>query len=1725
MNLFSTRDDIRVGEERLAYGEFSKRYTNYRLTDINTKTKVIPDNATLPQGSILHLLDNFPLFSLNEKTRDISDTPDLTNKFITADTYRKYFYTQEDVDVSSVIQLSKDYVYRPIGLIRNLTKFKAEKAREGFIFTTNLGMITSPGTFLGIVNHNPLFRIFTRGTMAYYRAFRTVFASILNNCIACKNKNNFIMIPLVDKIYPKGKFVPAERQISASTLFDKTVYQYLFFVELFNFISYTCKIEDNIFKQIPEDALPSINFVFEYYKTKDRFIWNLANLLEFNKKNAAYNRILNQFNSFILKGMAEDKKKELELAEVSEYREDTTEADDKVSKTISREYTKLTGEVLDESTDETITGESTVSKDGNIKDTIDVVTKDDEEETERLIRNVSINDNININTVVKNDEVELDEIADAIITPDEDAPLLETIEEKAKEAAEPVDTKIAANLPIMYTDKNINEIEKPVKEWTYANTPQDVHALGVSFLNDIDEAVKSNIDKNTRFTPAQKARAVKLSSAYKTTVFNGKTIEKWITEYKDPKVEDNEITTLKGKLPDESMLKSSMTSMDDSYMKNLFTQQMLTSLLSLNKQGMYLQSVNEEKVVNELNQVLEYTAKYVTADGKQATIKYSYPVVREDGTTLVNGIVGFLKKQMCNIPICKVSATRVSLASSYNKTIVEKKSSVARSFMTYFNKLVRTIDETRPSKMITTLGTTTFDKNDVYPFEYTEIATTYKSFTVKDEEHQSVSNFYFIDKKDRFIPSDDEVRMTPDKKYALDISRIEFIEKRYNWLFIGQMVSGTSDYTNSYYFMDMGSRVHVVAKFTSDPKIKPLGDWHFVTCMTDLLAKAYRVKPSTQLVEWVEIKILDKKFPVAFLLCYRFGLLATLRSINAKYEIVGKRSAPKSSDLQSPTTTITIPFKDNNLVISRYPLKVSYIVAGLLMFNTKDYLLEDFEFKDVYNSLLLDKKSSGYKITYLKGIDDTFDLFIDGDTYFQLKQMHEPTEFGPLLVRATEMLVIPTHKEAASISNHRVRTYGRMNNILYNEIARGYANYTKQKGSGAVFSINPNAIMGRIIQDQAMQNYEAINPIHDIKSTTGITFVGAGGRTQESFVTADRRFPEDGLGFFSEAVPDSGNVGIVAQCSINPTVANTFGLIKETKDIHALTPTELLSGTGLLMPGITNDDPKRGNFVSIQMTHTVPTIEHDNLRIRTGFEKVIAHRCNNLFAYTAKQDGVVLDIDENLKTVKIKYKDDTVKVFSYATQFGECPDIVTTQKQVITVKKGDKFKKDEVLRYNPEFFTVDPDDARQVDYSLGVTGTVAFVDTASTFEDSNVVTRKFADRLGIEPIVLRNVPIPINSEIHDFKFVGSKVEVTDPLIVFEMTEATDISNMDLDEASMNYLEKLNRQSPKAKYSGEIVKIRVFYGEPLDTMSVSLSNTIKKVVKNQNALAKYAKGSENDYDFTESSILPKETKYKGTALEAGQIIFQFFIKEYTEQNAGDKIVIDSSLKTTTSVVRDHIAKGAITGENIDVLFSASSLSNRIVLSPLIVGISEKVLSKMEDDIVDMYLGGSNKPLIKGLNNNIDIPIEEEDSNEVSNTVNVKHLEDLDALHLDVDDYIIGASAAAIVAGMPIENQDIDICIRSGDKVNKLLQSRMIVPGEKDGVHDNMYQDRTGNIDIALDNETTWFKYDDYIAFTVVVDGHRYLNVDGLIKFYSYLYNLYGKEKHKTRLDWLLDNYKK
>ena len=650
---------------------------------------------------------------------------------------------------------------------------------------------------------------------------------------------------------------------------------------------------------------------------------------------------------------------------------------------------------------------------------------------------------------------------------------------------------------------------------------------------------------------------------------------------------------------------------------------------------------------------------------------------------------------------------------------------------------------------------------------------------------------------------------------------------------------------------------------------------------------------------------------------------------------------PKPNDIH-------IKFADRVLHINRYPLAHSLIIAGLEYFDVSRYDMSEFESKDVYYRLLMDKKLS---INYIKGMDSFYDLFVDNMTYSVLKMMHEPTTVRDLLIRSTVLLTTTDHLPASSGYNHRIRGYEQFAGVVYNELAREFAAYQSKNGANNKFSVNPDAVYLRIIQNASMLPAESGSPIEDMTLMCDMTYGGVGGRSADSFVITDRHYDVSDVGVVSESTVDNQKVAFNSALSYNPNIVNTLGMPAEIKQ-EDLKASQVFSPHVLMFPFSTSDDSKRMNFVKIQCAHLVPTEGYDKVRVRTGYERVLAHRCGKNFAGVAKDNGKITAIDEKARLVEVTYNNGTKEVYPYGSELLEFDSMELESKIVCNVKLGQKVNKGDIITYNSEYFKKDTFSG-QIDMSIGTLANVIFMEMDTTLEDSTEISQRLSKKLTMNPVNVKVVSLSGKSLIHKYLDIGTTVSPTDDLMIFE-EDSTATENMNTNDEALEMLAELNRRTPSAGYAGKIIRIDAYYSCDPSEMHPTVYELVKKCTDEKNRRHKLAKSSNEADEYPQSSVIKEGSKYKGITFDKETVVFIFHIQERIPHSVGDKLVLCNQLKCTCGGIFPRPIYSE-SGIEVDMFFSMMSTNKRIVLSPFKFGITSRILMKIEDDICLEYFG--------------------------------------------------------------------------------------------------------------------------------------------------------------------------
>lgn len=1527
-----------LGLEKLTYSRFYNAFVVMRPSQ--APTKFDDWNAIqLPNDSILHTVNGFDtLVSPNNGMPNPNLTLTVNEKL---PVFLKIAATPSD-DHSTPFGVKETYNYRASKVLSGLNHFFHENRRYHMIRSDRT--LSSMTGVLTWIDYSPLNEIVVNGTLHGYRKFDILFRTILNMVLQLgTGKHHYILLPQGNQIFSRAQLVRSFSELTTSSLnplmTDPSIYPMLHLLGYVYGQTHKLKVtpykEDtkllgkeaseltevkstSLLERIPEAAHGSINFILQ--RDNKAVVYNLADLTRFAQDAGFFVK----FHRHIMN---------LRLA-----------------KSMVPEHVDVDSEQFDS--------------------LVDVVAGDTDTKPVE-------------NSLVTKDTSVVEKPVSAPTTP---------VERYEPKQIVPAPNK-TVDIPLE-TNTNTKTFEEKIRE--KASTVAPVNIV-------VDQKIASK-------------RTVLLENHFNATL-GGKTLGELIQTLPPQAISPKKMDFIHG-TPEESYKTSSLVAIDRAYQQHAYKQDLAKTISSLAKHGLYVSKIEEDATHTEMDRTVTYKIHLSDLTGKSHHVKFTLPDIDDNGLMKLGGIEYRLTRQIANIPICKISPTRVNLSSYYNKTLVERIQSKRNSYETDINRLIVSLK--LEDKLTYVAGVAPYPTVEV-PYDYTAIGRNFLEITV-DGYH-----FYFTGNG-----------ANPEVAPALTAKKLSELVTKF-----GTFVAVNSK-NQTYLFWDKNNQLHEVKENAT--LVKSWQSFHHFL-VNRLGSIAEEDKPIT---EWTQAKILNQEIPLVFILGYKLGLKNLLDKIKLDY-----RFYPTGTRAEVNTMDIPIKFADGTLVFNRYPLSRSLIAAGLAWVQLKDINFSDMHLPETYGRILLKKQLS---IGMLKGIDGFYDFFVDPKTEQILQQMKEPTTFPELLLRANIMLTDYHADEASAIKNHRFRLYERFNGIVYKEIYLALSNYRNNPSTKKSFSINPEAVFQKIVQDATIAPNDVINPVHEVKQRANFTFTGDNGRIGRSLVTKDLVYPKDALGVVSESVPDSSKVGITSYLSASPKIVNIHGIPQPYKDGDTLEPPQVLSIGSMVMPGGTNDDGKRNNYLSIQISHYVPNHdEGETLAVRTGYDEVLPHLVGDTFAIAAKDSGVVESIDERQRVIRVRYADKPastirvlkvpyldavvnqyrqeekifgilipetdiaqypmggvfsitrqtnakvmgrlrcetveaipdkeairkqhnlvqdfergrypalyyirlqpvstmipgeVKSYNFADMYTPISGAYLLQKRLPNVKVGEAFKEGDVLVYNPGFFVPDAL-SKQVTFKHGVIATVALIEKSTNHEDACEISKDFSQRLKMTPCHQREIVTQKDAAILKMVKVGDHVETTDSLCIIS-DDVLIQSSLEEDVENLDLMERLNRQTPSAGYTGTISKIRMLYSCEREQLSDSLKSILKVYEKDVRDMFKALNPDPNAKLPEKPGWVAPGTKYHGVDFTSNTVVIEFMIQETLDVAEGDKICVANANKSIASYVseKQHYTESGIP---VDILFSTTSIINRIVASPFMVGLNERVMETLKEKALDIYFG--------------------------------------------------------------------------------------------------------------------------------------------------------------------------
>lgn len=985
--------------------------------------------------------------------------------------------------------------------------------------------------------------------------------------------------------------------------------------------------------------------------------------------------------------------------------------------------------------------------------------------------------------------------------------------------------------------------------------------------------------------PTDFAKFEKLSQKYKEIKLdNGQTVEEFIKiDKEDLKIKEPEGIEVEGIL-DSGILGSTLDEFDSKYVSDVLEKDVMSSLLGIQSAGFAVTDITKKEVEDISGAYTDYTMRVNPLDGVASTIKFKLPKVNEDGTYVFNGVTYRLSKQQgVHMPIKKTDSDTVALTSYYGKIFINRPERKAADYGSWLTNQIRLKNLDEINVFDAELGSD-YKDNFKAPRVFSYIAKEVLGFKTKLD---GVTYQFYFGINDR------------EKIFSKEILKQLEIN--------GARVVGIGP--NSFIIVDSKDTFQLI----TSKEIKPLGD----------IETILQIDKNKAPLEYTEMGVMSKDIPIGFILGYEKGIARLLKEVKAEYRMVKNGERLKLVDGE-----YALRFADQSLVLNRKQVYVTLLFAGFTKYRNSiaQYNIHEFNSKPVYLNVL---EESGLSSRILGEVDLRYRMFIDPITHELLVGMKEPTNFGGLMRRATQMLVddhVPKVKD-------RIRGYERFAGTVYQELVRSVRSHYNRHGRDRVpLDFNPFVVEKAIDTDSSKRIVNDINPIEDLKQMESITYTGTGGRSSRTMVKRTRAYDDDFMGLVSEATVDSSKVAVNAYTSANPklnSVRGTYDSFELNKD----DPSRLVSTSMMVSPGADRDDSNRVKFINIQHGHGISCDGYMAPVVRTGYEQVIGTRTTDKFATIAKEDGRVISIKKD--GIIVEYKSGKRIGVNLGKIFGQSSNLTFPFNIRSDLKPGQTFKRGTVIAYNEQFFEPDFLNPSGVVMKLSTPITVALMENASTYEDSSAISLKAGQSLSTNLTTKITVFANSKQKIHDVKRVGTEVKASDHLCILE-DETISESNL-FDSETLDSLRTLGAQAPRATVNGIVERIEVIYNDDIENMSKSIASI---AMDSDRELASRRKNS-NKSIITGKT--PPTYRLGKDVLMPGNLVIIFYITAKMSSGVGDKLVFGNQLKT---IIGDVMEKPMISehGVEIDAKFGSKAVGDRIVNSPYLIG-TASILSKL------------------------------------------------------------------------------------------------------------------------------------------------------------------------------------
>lgn len=896
-----------------------------------------------------------------------------------------------------------------------------------------------------------------------------------------------------------------------------------------------------------------------------------------------------------------------------------------------------------------------------------------------------------------------------------------------------------------------------------------------------------------------------------------------------------------------------------------------------------------EDTSDPLNMKKTYTYTLQDEYGNKHKVVVDIPIIIEDKYIFINGMKQLLSHQQIMMPLVKSSPTDVQIVTWYNKLILRRegindtRTSAVKGYLSqnatnFAIRVGNAMAKNAALKYPSTLDIDMYARN-------------FMSFAIG-------RNFFILD------------RQALEQKFATLGIKADFKDK--NAIPVGYnasnkmpiLVEGKNTLTET-----------IVSKLPPDAKAT--------------IIKTTKAKTTRMLRTKIKIQTNGSLIPLILILFYYEGIETILKKAEIEHFIIRLDDNEPMPDIEMDKYNI-LTLQDCYVVWERNPIWNSMLMNGLTEVDLTEYTWDDLNDRDMVANILTNYYPSKNIVSRLM---QYYDFMIDECTKEILEDLDLPTDLVSLMILGNRMLADNYCTPISTSPAYRVRSNEIIAQYLYKEVTDAYANFRNTQGRMGrnrkpdTISIKRDSVINGISkQSQLTSEASVLNPILELEKGRGVTPRGPRGVGKDRAMTLDKRtYDPSNLGILAMTTSPDAKVGIVRQLTLEPNITSTRGYTKQTDmaDVDELTNANLLSPAELLSPpGALHDDGPRTAMSFKQTQYMLPIEGSTPVFFGNRVETVVPYHMSREFVVTAKQDGKVIAIEDGI--VVVQYKDGTYDSFDTNPKMKNNSSsgfYIQTRMDTHLTKVGQKFVANEVIAQDPRAFTKSKT-GRYASMNVGVPIKVAIIANYDIYEDAGPITEKLSEKFTTNMAMKEECGIPANSYVESIVDIGDRVEVGDPLIVYDPAHDDDETNAFLNELRNKLGDDLGslvdlQSMPQVRtdYAGTVTDIQIFTSVPVEELSPSLQEIYRKFTargaKKQELLTKYANPGDATYIkcgqmLTDAPDIIKpdyQNRVKGVIIGndgRGVVIF-FYVTFKDIAKTGDKGSAFTALKFTTSHV--------------------------------------------------------------------------------------------------------------------------------------------------------------------------------------------------------------------------------